>query len=197
MTIFNHLNSELEDLVDRVCQGDRQAAEVLAERAWLIAVRTASGMLHDDHLARDVAQETSIQALKVTPKLRKASGFDGLAHRISVRITMREVRRRSSQITREVELNGVSSRDEMYLVRSDDDPASKIDDELEHLIYQLPTRQQAALTLRYVHELTDEEISQALKCRPSTVRSLLRRARSTLQEKIELENSQELKEANR
>jgi DNA-directed RNA polymerase specialized sigma24 family protein len=48
------------------------------------------------------------------------------------------------------------------------------------LLAGLPPTQRAALTLRYVHDLTDDEIADALGCRPGTVRSLLSRGRAAL-----------------
>jgi DNA-directed RNA polymerase specialized sigma24 family protein len=44
----------------------------------------------------------------------------------------------------------------------------------------MPARQRAALTLRYVHDLPDDAIARALRCRPGTVRSLLSRGRDAL-----------------
>ena len=46
-------------------------------------------------------------------------------------------------------------------------------------------RQRAALTLRYVHDLTDAEIARALRCRPGTVRSLLSRGRDAVRAAID------------
>jgi RNA polymerase sigma-70 factor (ECF subfamily) len=48
------------------------------------------------------------------------------------------------------------------------------------LLDGLPARQRAALTLRYVHDLPDDAIARALRCRPGTVRSLLSRGREAL-----------------
>jgi DNA-directed RNA polymerase specialized sigma24 family protein len=44
----------------------------------------------------------------------------------------------------------------------------------------LSPRQRAAVILRYVHDLSDEDIAAVLRCRVGTVHALLSRARSTL-----------------
>jgi RNA polymerase sigma factor (sigma-70 family) len=45
---------------------------------------------------------------------------------------------------------------------------------------ELTPRQRCALTLRYVHGLTEPEIATALGCRPGTAASLLSRGRAAL-----------------
>lgn len=44
------------------------------------------------------------------------------------------------------------------------------------LMGDLPAQQRAAIVLRYLHDLPDAEIAQALGCRQATVRSLISRA---------------------
>jgi len=48
----------------------------------------------------------------------------------------------------------------------------------------LPPRQRAAITLRYVEDLSERDIAAALKCRPGTVKSLLSRGRDTLRAEL-------------
>jgi RNA polymerase sigma factor (sigma-70 family) len=45
---------------------------------------------------------------------------------------------------------------------------------------KLPAKQRLALALRYVHDLSDEEIAAALGCRPGSVHAFLSRGRSAL-----------------
>ena len=49
---------------------------------------------------------------------------------------------------------------------------------------RLSTRKRAAVVLRYFVDIPDEEIAEVLGCRPSTVRSLLRRAITELKEEL-------------
>jgi RNA polymerase sigma-70 factor (sigma-E family) len=50
------------------------------------------------------------------------------------------------------------------------------------LLRTLPDRQRAALVLRYFHDQPDAEISEALGCRVSTVRSLISRGVAAMRE---------------
>ena len=56
--------------------------------------------------------------------------------------------------------------------------------ELQRGLAKLPAQQQFALVLRYVHDLSDEDIAAALECRPGTVHSLLSRGRVALRRHI-------------
>ena len=58
-------------------------------------------------------------------------------------------------------------------------------DEMEDALAQLPSRQRAAVVLRYYGDLPDADIAAALRCRPGTVRSLIHRALADLRRTIE------------
>jgi RNA polymerase sigma factor (sigma-70 family) len=48
----------------------------------------------------------------------------------------------------------------------------------------LTVRQRAAVVLRYLCDLSDDEIAEALACQPATVRSLVHRGLARLREVI-------------
>jgi RNA polymerase sigma factor (sigma-70 family) len=56
--------------------------------------------------------------------------------------------------------------------------------ELQEALARLSPRQRAVVVLRHVVDLPDEQIADALGCRPSTVRSLHRRALAQLREEL-------------
>ena len=57
-------------------------------------------------------------------------------------------------------------------------------DELFDAVQRLPWRQQAALVLRFHLDLPESDIAIALDCRPSTVRSITRRALANLRQEL-------------
>ena len=61
------------------------------------------------------------------------------------------------------------------------------DEELWRLLSGLPRQQRAVIVLRYYEHLSDPEIAEVLKCRPTTVRSYASRALATL--RVELKPS--------
>jgi RNA polymerase sigma factor, sigma-70 family len=54
--------------------------------------------------------------------------------------------------------------------------------ELRDALSRLPWRQRAAIVLRYFADIPDDEIAETLHCRPSTVRSHIRRGIANLKE---------------
>jgi RNA polymerase sigma-70 factor (ECF subfamily) len=151
--------------------------ERVAARALQVARRTALGVLGDTEAAADVAQDVAITAVRRASSLRDPAALDAWLHRIAVRAALREARRAGRR--REAERAGHDPP------RAGDDPA--LGGALA-LLDGLPARQRAALTLRYVHDLPDAAIADALRCRPGTVRSLLSRGREALRAAIEHEH---------
>lgn len=159
----------------------------IARRALDVGRRTALGVLAGDTAtADDVAQEVAIQAVRHAHRLREAAALDAWLYRTAVRAALKSVRRGRRQ--RAVEQDHV-----VHAVRTSggdrDEPPTAALEELGRLLRGLPERQRAALTLRYAHDLADDEIATALRCRPGTVRALLSRGRSAVRERLEAEAS--------
>ena len=131
-------------------------------------------MLGDPDAAADIAQEVALQALRHRHALRDPAALDAWVHRIAVRAALREAQR--SRRRREAEQAGAA------LSAAAATPPMA---ELLAVLDGLPPRQRAALTLRYVHDLPDEDIARALRCRPGTVRSLLSRGREAVRARLE------------
>jgi RNA polymerase sigma factor (sigma-70 family) len=154
-------------------------ATAIAARALRVARRTALGILGDRAAADDVAQDVAIAAVRSAGQLREPAALDGWLHRSAVHAAIREAKR--GRRRREVELAahhaagpGEGEEDERV-------------DRLLALLAGLPPRQRAALTLRYVHDLDDDAIARALRCRAVTVRSLLSRGRDALRAALDAE----------
>jgi RNA polymerase sigma factor (sigma-70 family) len=64
------------------------------------------------------------------------------------------------------------------------EPVRAEHDEMFDALARLPLRQQAALVLRFHVDFSEADIASALGCRPSTVRSLIRRALTTLRKDL-------------
>lgn len=64
----------------------------------------------------------------------------------------------------------------------DEAPAQLV--ELRDVLLGLPERQRAVLVLRYVEDLADDEIAEALGCRRATVRSLAARGLAAIRREL-------------
>jgi RNA polymerase sigma-70 factor (ECF subfamily) len=159
---------------------DREDA---ARRAMKIAMGIAMATLGNRDDAADVAQDVALDVLRSLGRLRDPAAFDAWVRKIAVRHAVR-ARRRRPAVAAHVAEDSVIDRDLLIASRA----------ALSRALAELPPRQAIALALRYVHDLTDREIAQALGCRRGTANALLSRGRAALREVAEL---QELMEATR
>lgn len=170
----------LADQVQAYRAGDRAAAERLARHALTSAVRTAGAILRSREQAMDVAQDVAVDVLVSLPSLRDPAAFDAWVHRITVRHTLRALRRRRARELVEMPLHGFAVG---RGAGADGEALNLMLSAREALaigMARLPAKQRVALALRYVHDLSDAEIAAALGCRIGSVHSLLSRARSAL-----------------
>jgi RNA polymerase sigma factor (sigma-70 family) len=167
--------------------GQPRAEEWLARRATGLALRTAAAVLSDRDQAGDVAQEVAVEVLCSLGRLRDPEAFDAWVHRIAVRRAGRALRRRRRRAQQEVALGNLAEPDEPVSQRRDLGEVLALRQELQSGLAMLPVRQQLALVLRYVHDLSDEDIAAALGCRPGTVHALLSRGRVALRHQIDRE----------
>jgi RNA polymerase sigma factor (sigma-70 family) len=134
---------------------------------WAGAVRLAS-LLVQRAAAEDLVQDAFAA---VYPK------FDSLANpggylRVAIVNGCRQLYRR-----RAVELD----RMPRLAVAADTSPELN---ELADVVAALPYRQRAVLVMRYWLELSEQEIADALSCRPGTVKSLSSRALTRLNTEV-------------
>jgi RNA polymerase sigma-70 factor (ECF subfamily) len=149
--------------------------ELAARRAMTIALRTAAAIMGSREEAADVAQDVTVDVLRSLDRLRDPDAFDAWVHRITVRRALKALKRR---------------RVELPFAFAEDVPADSPDRDhvlaargaLAGALKTLPPRQRVALALRYVHDLDDDQIADALGCRRGTVHALLSRARASLRE---------------
>jgi RNA polymerase sigma-70 factor (ECF subfamily) len=164
----------------RVDPRDRAAAAVVAERAAALAMATASAVLVEREAAADVAQEATLRVLQRMRQLDAPWRFDGWVHRIAVHAALDALRRRRRRGERPLETDAIEPT-----APGITEPAARLEAQaasaaIETALRRLPDRQRVALVLRYVHDLTEEEVADALGVRLGTATSLLSRARAAL-----------------
>jgi RNA polymerase sigma-70 factor, ECF subfamily len=162
-------------------RGDPVAGDWLARRAGTLALRTSAAILGNREQASDVAQDVAVDVLRSIGQLRDADAFDAWVHRITVRRASRALRRSRRRERTETALEEIVVEGSPAAPSSADlDHAVAIRDVLSRGLSRLPVKQQLALALRYVHDLSDEQIAAALGCRPGSVHALLSRGRAAL-----------------
>lgn len=142
-----------------------------------IALRTATAIMGSREEAADVAQDVALDVLRSLDRLRDPEAFDAWVRKIAVRHTLRALRK---QRLRPPPVP--FSDDGEHEVGVDLDLLIASRGALAQALASLPPRQAVALVLRYVHDLPDREIAEALGCRRNSVNALLSRGRASLRE---------------
>ena len=146
---------------------------------------TSAGLLRLGHVltldraaAEDLAQETLIRVGLAWSRVRKDGNPVGYAQRTMVNLFLNR-RRRKSDIT--VETVPDAGREDGRLAAVDSAAA------VRQLLAYLPPKQRAAIALRYVADLPDDEIGRLLGCTAQTVRSQVSRGLAALREQLAAE----------
>lgn len=168
-------------LIARARAHDRVALEALGEHALRIGVRTAAGILRNPQEVDDVAQEVALEVLRGLGKLRNPERFEIWTHRIATNCAIRTAEATRKRASRE------SLGDLHFDAYADSAPSPDAIAEskmtlavLRAAIGLLPPRQRAALVLRHVFDLSQDEIAEVLNCRRGTAGALVSRALATL-----------------
>jgi RNA polymerase sigma factor (sigma-70 family) len=167
--------SELAHQVKAAKQGDAYAREALARRSLTIALKTSTAVLGGGDGAEEVAQNVAIDVMRSLGRLRDPQAFDAWVHTITVRHAKRAIGRFARQRALIARLD---PQDALPVADSSDQFALR--DALSRALGELPAKQRIALVLRYVHDLPDEQIAEALGCRRGTVRTWLSRGRESM-----------------
>jgi len=147
--------------------GENDELVELYQREWSPLLRTAYALVGSLATAEEIVQDAFV-ALQST---RTAVLNPGAYLRRSVINGCRSIHRHRA----------VVSRTAIPVQR----PAIDHHDELGDALSALPWRQQAALVLRYHLDLAETDIAEALGCRPSTVRSIIKRGLDALRKGID------------
>lgn len=167
------------ELVARAQRGDESAFETLAVASHVRLYRVARGVLRDDDGADDAVQRTLVQMWRKLPQLRDPDRFEGWSYRLVVNACHDEAKRsRSSASVVRLDVSRPPvARDELHRVEDVD--------ELEHGFARLSVEHRAVIVLRYLLDLSTDQVAEALDIPSGTVASRLHRAMTELRAALE------------
>ncbi len=159
------------EVVRRVLTGDADAYALLVQRHQSAVIASAHHLTGDAEAARDIAQDTFVDAWRQLRQLRNHAAFSGWL----VGILRNKCR-------------AWLARRQHETVPLDDVPAPGVSDpdpdtgDVAELLGMLPTTDREILAARFLHELSYAEIADAMEMTVGAVRTRCCRARQHLRE---------------
>lgn len=150
---------------------------VMARRPSLL--RAALLLTGDRTEAEDLLQAALARTYLAWDRIKDRAALDGYVRRAMVNINISWWRRRKLEEYPTDEMPDTPVADHTG--------RSELRDSLHRLLGRLPARQRAFVVLRYVEDLTETEIAEALGVSVGTVKSTISRAMAKLREDAEEE----------
>ena len=177
------MSDDLDRLYERLlvlrCQtGDEAAFAEIVQRYHARLRAFLRSMLDDAHAADDALQEVWLDVFRSVGKLRDAGAFAGWIYRLARDRAHRVLRRKGLATTPIERAEVIEAAGEVEL-----------DEEERELVRtsvrRLPVEQREVLLLRFVEQMSYEQIASAVGCELGTVRSRLHYAKRALRQMIE------------
>ncbi|MBX3014435.1 MAG: sigma-70 family RNA polymerase sigma factor [Caldilineaceae bacterium] len=172
---------ELAESIVRIQHGETEEYAVIVARFQDMAVGYAYAALGDLALAEDVAQEAFIAAYYTITALREPAAFPGWFRRI-VHTQIKRAQRRQTSV-----LVPLAAAEELTTLDAEPHTLFEqqlLQEEVAQAIALLPLAQCQVLTLFYMGEYSQQEISHFLNIPVSTVKMRLYHARQRLKERM-------------
>jgi RNA polymerase sigma-70 factor (ECF subfamily) len=169
----------LEQLLLLRCQmGDKDAFAELIERYERPLRYFINRLLDNSELTEDIFQDTWLTVIRKIHGLREIDSFPAWLYRIARNKVYQQLRKRKT----------VAELDENIAVENhaeDDDFSVEDATRIHKGLKELPPEFREVLMLRFLEQMSYEQISQVLNCKLGTVRSRLHYAKISLKEKLE------------
>jgi RNA polymerase sigma-70 factor (sigma-E family) len=143
---------------------------------WPRLVRTAYAVAGDLGLAEDAVQTAFAKAYRSWRRISRLEAPEAYLRRMVINEVLND--RRLARRRHEITSGDVPDR-------AGETPVLFAGDELWRAILTLPPRQRAVLVLRYYQDLSEQQIADALGCRPGTVKSQASAALASLRTRID------------
>jgi len=170
----------LRSSVDHVAAPDTGRLGELYVRHADDAVRLAFLLTGDRGLAEDIVQDAFVRLAGRLVHLRDPGAFEAYLRRTVLNLTNSHFRRKRVERAYLARARGAIGTQEGRW-----GPSVEERDALWRALGRLSTRQRIAIVLRFYEDLSEREVSEILKCRPGTVKSLVSRGLATLKNEIE------------
>lgn len=170
-----------ENIIARARRGDADAFEQLVVAYRDQVFRLALRMCGSEADADEVAQEAFLSAWKALPNFRGESQFSTWLYQLTTHAAIDLMRREKRQIAAADDITEVSAADPAPSPQQQAEQSEQREI-VRDAVLQLAPEQREVVVLRFMEELSYEEIGAVLKLPSGTVKSRLNRAKAQLKE---------------
>ena len=177
---------EEQDLIEKILSGDTEAYAEIVRSYQVKVLGFCTSLLANTTEAEDAAQEVFIKAYQSLKSFRGNSSFSTWLYRITANHCKDLLRKRSRRKTESLDaLMEASECEAQKHWEPSFNPASARDasEQIERLLSSLSEEERLVLTLREAQGLSYQEIAETMKCTLDAVKSRLKRASQSLEEK--------------
>ena len=168
-----------QELVIRAQMGDQRAFETQIAADHPRLFRVAHGILGDPHLAEDATQQAFLDIWRNIPRLRDPAKYEGWSYRLLVHACYAEARRKPDW----VDLDNTPPGREPQAIEGYGSVLER--DRLERAFKRLSLDHRAVIVLRYLLDMTPEQVGETLGIPRRTVYSRLKRAMPAMRSALE------------
>lgn len=167
--------------VQEVLAGNKQSYAQIINKYKNPLYATILRMTKNPHDAQDLVQEAFIKVYQQLGKYDETGSFSGWLYRVTINHCMDEFRKKRYKMKQvEIDEGTMVSADTPELIFFKNEESRR----LECLIATLPEDERVIILLRYVNELSYDEIGEVVNAPLSTVRNKLHRAKKKMREAI-------------
>ncbi|QHS23981.1 RNA polymerase sigma factor SigW [Virgibacillus sp. MSP4-1] len=180
----------IKQKVRQVKKGDQSAFEDIVNFYQNKVIQICYRMLGNLHEAEDIAQEAFVRAYTNIQSFDEKRKFSTWLYRIATNLSIDRIRKRKPDFYLDAEVKGTEGLT-MYSQLSMDEPlpeekveSMELNDYIQRQILSLPEKYRSVISLRYVDDLSLQEISEALEMPMGTVKTRIHRGREALRKKL-------------
>lgn len=164
----------LASVVRRAKDGDSDAFAELYAATYQKQYRFAYSYLKDEYLAQDAVQETYITVLKSLDKLKDPRLFVSWLNQISFRVCIM-IQKQQNRINNETDLYNATMEQQVDDTQDPERQTVRLDEKLYLLkqVMALPFSESQAITLKYLNNMTIDEIADMMDISRSSVKRYL------------------------
>ncbi len=173
--------------------GDRRAFAELVELYKDKIYHLGYRMLNQKQEAEDIVQETFLRVYMNLEKYDENQKFSTWIYRIATNLCIDRLRKRKPSYSIDAEVTDGEGTDWHAMLASNEAGPdeelilSETQDNIREAIQTLPPKYKTVVILRYLHDMSLQEISDVLEMPVTTVKTRVHRGREFLRKKLESE----------